>query len=82
MALDVSLESNLTFLTNVTMTIGKMIITEIEIAIQIFLHTIQVNKKIIYKGKINSAPDKPSQVVLSARPLVFSKNLEIVVVAV
>ena len=35
-----------------------------------------------YKGKINSANDKPSQVVLNARPLVFSKNLEIVVVAV
>ena len=31
---------------------------------------------------MNSAKDKPSQVVLNARPLVFSKNLEIVVVAV
>ena len=80
--LDVSLESNLTFLTSVTMTIGKMIITEIEIAIQIFLQSINVNKKIINNGKINSANDNPSQVVLNARPLVFSKNLEIVVVAV
>ena len=82
MALDVSLESNLTFLTNVTKTICKKIKTEIEIAIQIFLQSTKVNKKIINKGKINSANDKPSQVVLSARPLVFSKNLEIVVVAV
>ena len=80
--LDVSLESNLTFLTNVTMTKGKIIITEIEIAIQIFLQSIKVNKKIINNGKINSANDKPSQVVLNARPLVLSKNLEIVVVAV
>ena len=80
--LDVSLESNLTFLTSVTMTMGKIIITEIEIAIQIFLQSMKVNKKIINKGKINSANDKPSQVVLNARPLVFSKNLEIVVVAV
>jgi len=64
------------------MTMGKMIIIEIEIATQIFLQSIKVNKKIINKGKINSAKDKPSQVVLKARPLVFSKNLEIVVVAV
>ena len=64
------------------MTIGKMIIIEIEIAIQIFLQSIKVNKKIINNGKINSANDKPSQVVLNARPLVFSKNLDIVVVAV
>ena len=41
-----------------------------------------VGKKIVNKGKINSANDKPSQVVLNARPRVFSKNLEIVVVAV
>ena len=79
---DVSLESNLTFLTNATMTMGKMIITKIEIAIQIFLQSINVNKKIINIGKINSANDNPSQVILNARPLVFSKNLDIVVVAV
>ena len=42
----------------------------------------KLDKKIINKGKINSANDKPSQVVLNARPLVFSKNLDIVVVAV
>ena len=35
-----------------------------------------------YNGKINSDKDKPSQVMLNARPLVFSKNLDIVVVAV
>ena len=64
------------------MTIGKIIITEIEMAIQIYLQSIKVNKKITNNGKINSANDKPSQVVLNARPLVFSKNLYIVVVAV
>ena len=46
-------------------------------AIQIYLQSIKVNKKITNNGKINSANDKPSQVVLNARPLVFSKNLEI-----
>ena len=80
--LDVSLESNLTFFTNVKITIGNTTMTKIEITIQIFLQSIKVNKKIINNGKINSANDKPSQVVLNARPLVFSKNLEIVVVAV
>ena len=38
---------------------GKMIITEIEINIQIFLQSINVNKKTINNGKINSAKDKP-----------------------
>ena len=38
-----------------------MIIIKIEIAIQIFLQSIKVNKKIINIGKINSANDKPSQ---------------------
>ena len=42
----------------------------------------KVNKKIISNGNINSAKDKPSQVVLNAFPLLFSKNLAIVVVAV
>ena len=50
------------------MTIGKIIITVIEMAIQIFLQSTKVNKKIINKGKINSANDKPSQVVLNAVP--------------
>ena len=57
-------------------------ITKIEINIQIFLQSKNVSKKIISKGKINSANDKPSQVVLNALPLLFSKNLAIVVVAV
>ena len=56
--------------------------TKIEIDTQIFLQSKKVNKKIINNGKINSAKDKPSQVVLSALPLLFSKNLDIVVVAV
>ena len=56
--------------------------TKIEITIQIFLQSTKVNRKIISNGRINSAKDKPSQVILSARPLVFSKNLDIVVVAV
>ena len=41
-----------------------------------------VNKKTIKTGKTNSAADKPNQVKLKALPLVFSKNLETVVVAV
>ena len=49
---------------------------------QIFLHSIIVNKKIINKGRINSAKDKPNQEALKALPLLFSKYLEIVVEAV
>ena len=56
--------------------------TKIEINIQIFLQSKKVNKKIINTGKINSAKDKPNQVVLKALPLLYSKNLVIVVVAV
>ena len=41
-----------------------------------------VNKKTINKGRINSAKDNPNQVVLNALPLLLSKYLEIVVVAV
>ena len=41
-----------------------------------------VSKKTINNGRINSAKDKPSQVALKAIPLLFSKYLEIVVVAV
>ena len=40
------------------------------------------NKKTINNGKINSARDSPSQVRLRALPLLFSKYLDIVVVAV
>ena len=50
--------------------------------IQIFLQLVIVKRKTIKTGKINSAADKPNHVALSALPLVFSKNLEIVVVAV
>ena len=56
--------------------------TKIEIENQIFLHSIIVNKKTISSGSINSAKDNPSQVVLRALPLLFSKNLAMVVVAV
>ena len=56
--------------------------TKIEIDNQMFLHSITVNKKTISNGRINSARDKPSQVILKALPLLFSKYLEIVVVAV
>ena len=49
---------------------------------QISLHSINVNKKTIKTGKVNSAKDKPSQQVLNALPLFFSKKREIVVVAV
>jgi len=70
------------FLTNKNETKGSTIITKIEINNQIFLHWIIVNKKTINNGRINSAKDKPNQVVLSALPLLLSKYLEIVVVAV
>ena len=56
--------------------------TKIEIDNQIFLHSIIVNKKTINNGRINSAKDNPNQVVLRALPLLLSKYLEIVVVAV
>ena len=55
---------------------------KIEIDNQILLHSIIVNKKTINRGKINSAKDNPSQVILKAFPLLFSKYLEVVVVAV
>ena len=70
------------FLTNKKVIIGNTKITKIEIDIQIFLQSKNVSKKIINNGKINSAKDKPNQVVLKALPLLFSKNLAIVVVAV
>ena len=79
--LEASLESNLIFLTNKKVIIGNMIITKIEIDIQILLQSKNVNKKIINNGKINSAKDNPNQVVLKALPLLFSKNRAIVVVA-
>ena len=56
--------------------------TKIEIDNQIFLHSIMVSKKTINSGRINSARDKPNQVILRALPLLLSKYLEIVVVAV
>ena len=56
--------------------------TKIEIDNQMFLHSITVNKKTINSGRVNSARDKPNQVVLKALPLLFSKYREIVVVAV
>ena len=48
----------------------------------VFLGTIMFNRKTINNGKVNSAKDKPSHVVLNAFPLLLSKYLEIVVVAV
>ena len=63
-------------------TIGKIIITIIEIVSQISLQFKNVKRKTINTGNINSAKDKPSQQVLNAFPLLFSKNLEMVVVAV
>ena len=73
---------NLIFLTNKKVDIGRTTITKIEVNIQIFLQSIRVNKKMINIGKINSAKDNPNHTVLSALPLLFSKNLAIVVVAV
>ena len=57
-------------------------ITKIEIDNQIFLHSNIVNKKTINSGRINSAKDRPNHVALRALPLLLSKYLEIVVVAV
>ena len=70
------------FLTNKKDSKGSMKITKIEIDNQMFLHSIIVNKKTINNGRINSAKDRPSQVVLKALPLLLSKYLEMVVVAV
>ena len=78
----ISLESKLISLTNKKEAIGSIRIINIEIDNQIFLHSIIVNKKTIKSGRINSAKDKPTKLCLKLYPLVFSKNLEIVVVAV
>ena len=55
---------------------------KIEINFHIYLQSLIVNKKTIKTGNINSAADKPSQVILRAFPLVFSKYLDTVVDAV
>ena len=80
--MEFSLESILSFLINKKETIGKINKTNKEIINQISLQLINVNKKTVSTGKTNSAADKPSQVMLKAFPLVFSKNLETVAVAV
>ena len=59
-----------------------MIITSIDIETQRFLHSINVNKKTIKTGNINSAKDNPNQPILKALPLFFSKKRDMVVVAV
>ena len=69
-------------LTNKKEVNGNTTITKIEIDTQIFLQPKRVNKKIISIGKINSANDKPSQVMLNDLPLFFSKKRDKVVVAV
>ena len=74
--------SNLISLTKKYEVIGRTTITKIEMKIHISLHPINVNKKTIKTGKINSAKDKPNQPILKALPLLFSKKREIVVVAV
>ena len=61
---------------------GKNKITTIEIIIQIYLQSKKVNKYIVNTGIINSADDKPNQIVLNAFPLDLVKYLETVVVAV
>ena len=70
------------FFNNMNEANGKNKITTIEIIIQIFLQSRKVNKYIVNTGKINSADDKPNQIVLNAFPLDFVKYLETVVVAV
>ena len=78
----VSLELKFNFFTKINETKGKDKITTIEIIIHIFLQSVKVNKNIVNTGKINSADDKPNQMVLNAFPLDFVKYLETVVVAV
>jgi hypothetical protein len=78
----VSLDSKLTSLTKTKEAKGSIRIINIEIDNQILLHSIIVNKKTTNSGRINSAKDKPNQVVLKALPLLFSKYREIVVVVV
>ena len=77
-----SRDSNLSFLIKKNEDIGNKTKTNKEIEIQIFLQLIKVSKKTIKTGKINSAADNPSQVTLKALPLVYSKYLQTVVVAV
>ena len=62
--------------------IGKNIKTNNEIEIQIFCQEVIVNKYTISTGSMNSAVERPNQLVLKAFPLDFVKYLEIVVVAV
>ena len=54
----------------------------IEIEIQMFCQVKMVSRYTTKTGKMNSAVERPNQIVLSALPLDFVKYLEIVVVAV
>ena len=78
----ISLESRFKFLTNKNDAKGKNNKTKIEIEIQIIFQSYKERRNIINTGRINSAVDKPNQIVLKALPLDFVKYLEIVVDAV
>ena len=62
--------------------IGRNTKTNIEIYIHKFCQEVTVSKYTIKTGNINSAVERPNQLVLKAFPLDFVKYLEIVVVAV
>ena len=77
-----SLESKFKLLTKIKEVIGRNIKTNIEIYIHKFCQEVMVSKYTIKTGSMNSAVERPNQLVLKAFPLDFVKNLEIVVVAV
>ena len=78
----ISLESRFKFLTNKNDAKGKNNKTKIEIEIQIIFQSYKESRNIINTGRINSAVDKPNQIVLKALPRDFVKYLDTVVVAV
>jgi hypothetical protein len=77
-----SLDSKFKFLTKRKEVIGRSIKTNIEIYIHKFCQEVTVSEYTIKTGNINSAVERPNQLVLRAFPLDFVKYLEIVVVAV
>ena len=77
-----SLESKFKLLTKIKEVIGRNIKTNIDIYIHKFCQEVIVSKYTIKTGSMNSAVERPNQLVLKAFPLDFVKNLEIVVVAV
>ena len=82
LSLESSRESKSKFLIKMNEENGKKIKINIDINIHIFCQEVMVSKYTIKTGNINSALERPNQLVLKAFPLDFVKYLEIVVVAV